>query len=36
VGLSGIELTPLARADDLLHVVQCCRPVEILVEGLAN
>jgi hypothetical protein len=36
VDLPSIELTPLAHADDLLRVVQCCRQVETLAEGLAH
>jgi hypothetical protein len=36
VGLPSVELTPLARADNLLCIVQCYRPVEALEEGLAD
>jgi hypothetical protein len=36
VDLPSVELTPLARSDDLLRIAQCCQPVEILEEGLAD
>jgi hypothetical protein len=34
VGLLGVELAPLACADDFFRVAQCSRPVKILVKGL--
>jgi hypothetical protein len=36
VGLPSIELTPLARADSFLRVVQCCRLVETLAKSFAD
>jgi hypothetical protein len=35
-GLASVELTPLARADDLLRITQYCRPIKNLAEGLAD
>jgi hypothetical protein len=36
VGLPSIELTPLARAVNLLRISQCYRLVETLAEGLVD
>jgi hypothetical protein len=36
VGLPGIELVPLSRADNFFRAVQCSRPIKTLAKGLAN
>jgi hypothetical protein len=36
VGLPGVELTPLAREDNLLYNVQRSQPVKTLAKGLAD